>query len=50
MLSNYQHALDEVEEQKNALIKGTGLSVGLTESPDFLLRWMVCGPGLLMSL
>ena len=34
-------ALDH--EQANALVKGDGWAVGLTESPGALLRWMVAG-------
>ena len=39
-------ALDHVHEQANALVKGDGGAVGITESPGALLRWMVAGPEL----
>ena len=37
-------AIDQAHEQNNALVKGNGGAVGLTESPNALLRWMVAGP------
>ena len=37
-------SLDQAHEQNNALVKGEGGAVGLTESPSALLRWMVAGP------
>ncbi|XP_044175497.1 uncharacterized protein LOC122958628 [Acropora millepora] len=37
-------ALDHAHEQVNAVVKGEGGAVGLTDSPDALLRWMVSGP------
>ena len=37
-------AIDQAHEQNNALVKGDGGAVGLTESPNALLRWMVAGP------
>ena len=39
-------ALDHAHEQANALVKGDGGAVGLTESPGALLQWMVAGPEL----
>ena len=39
-------ALDHAHEQANALVKGDGRAVGLTESPGALLRSMVAGPEL----
>ena len=39
-------ALDHAHEQANALVKGDSRAVGLTESPDALLRWIVAGPEL----
>jgi len=36
--------LDQAHEQLNARVKGTGGAVGLTESPEALLRWMIAGP------
>lgn len=38
--------LDHAHEQVNALVKGKGGAVGLTESPAALRRWMVAGPEL----
>ncbi|KAE8746646.1 hypothetical protein FOCC_FOCC006630 [Frankliniella occidentalis] len=35
---------DQVHEQNNAVIKGDGGAVGLTEDPDALRRWMLAGP------
>ena len=37
-------ALDHAHEQVNAVVKGEGGAVGLTDSPDALLRWMVSVP------
>ncbi|KAJ8366786.1 hypothetical protein AAFF_G00342400 [Aldrovandia affinis] len=37
-------ALDQAHEQNNALVKGDGGAVGLTENPAALRRWMVSGP------
>lgn len=37
-------AIDQAHEQNNALVKGDGGAVGLTESPEALRRWMVAGP------
>ncbi|KAK3720972.1 hypothetical protein QZH41_006543 [Actinostola sp. cb2023] len=37
-------ALDHAHEQVNALVKGEGGAVGLTENPSALRRWMVAGP------
>ena len=39
-------ALDHAHEQVNALVKGQGGAVGLTENPAALPRWMVAGPEL----
>jgi len=36
--------LDQAHEQINALVKGDGGAVGLTENPGALRRWMVEGP------
>ena len=36
-------ALDHAREQNNALIKGDGSAVGLTENPVALRRWMIGG-------
>ncbi|CAB3987554.1 Hypothetical predicted protein [Paramuricea clavata] len=37
-------SIDQVHEQNNALVKGDGGAVGLTENPAALHRWMVSGP------
>ena len=37
-------AIDQAHEQNNALVKGDGGAVGLTENPNALRRWMVSGP------
>eukprot|EP00745_Piridium_sociabile_P027883 TRINITY_DN44892_c0_g1_i4.p1 TRINITY_DN44892_c0_g1~~TRINITY_DN44892_c0_g1_i4.p1 ORF type:complete len:307 (+),score=64.28 TRINITY_DN44892_c0_g1_i4:780-1700(+) len=37
-------AIDQAHEQNNAVIKGDGGAVGLTEDPSALRRWMVAGP------
>ena len=36
--------IDQAHEQNNALVKGEGGAVGLTENPSALRRWMVAGP------
>ena len=36
--------IDQAHEQNNALIKGDGGAVGLTNNPSALLRWMIAGP------
>ena len=38
--------LDHTHKQINALVKGKGGAVGLTESPAAVCRWMVAGPEL----
>ena len=37
-------SLDQAHEQLNALVKGDGGAVGLTEDPAALRRWVVAGP------
>lgn len=37
-------ALDQAHEQVNALVKGDGGAVGLTDNANALQRWMVAGP------
>ena len=37
-------ALDHTHEQVNAVVKGEGGAVGLTENPAALRRWMIAGP------
>lgn len=37
-------AIDHVHEQTNAVIKGDGGAVGVTEDPAALRCWMVAGP------
>ena len=39
-------ALDHAHEQVNAVVKGEGGAVGLTENPAALRSWMVAGPEL----
>lgn len=39
-------ALDHAHEQENAIVKGDGGAVGLTENPAALRRWMIGGPEL----
>ena len=39
-------AIGQAHEQNNAVIKGDGGAVGLTEAPGTLWRWMVAGPEL----
>ena len=39
-------ALHHAHEQVNAIVKGQGGAVGLTENPGALRRWMVAGPEL----
>lgn len=36
--------IDQAHEQNNAVIKGDGGDVGLTEDPSAFRRWMVAGP------
>lgn len=37
-------AIDQAHEQANAVIKGDGGAIGLTEDPTALKRWMIAGP------
>ena len=37
-------AIDHAHKQSNALIKGDGGVVGITENPSALHRWMIAGP------
>ena len=37
-------AVDQAHEQNNALVKGDGGAVGLTENPGALRCWMISGP------
>ncbi|WAQ98989.1 hypothetical protein MAR_023362 [Mya arenaria] len=39
-------AIDQGHEQNNAMVKGSGGAVGLTENPSAFRRWMVAGPEL----
>lgn len=39
-------ALDHAHEQVNAVVKGEGGAVGMTENPTALRRWIVAGPEL----
>ena len=37
-------AIDQTNEQANAVIKGDGGAIGVTEDPSALRRWMIAGP------
>ena len=37
-------AIDQAHEQNNAAVKSDGGTVGLTQNPEELRRWMVAGP------
>ena len=37
-------AFDQAHQQANAVIKGDGGAIGITEDPSALRRWMVAGP------
>ena len=37
-------SIDQAHEQANAVVKGDGGAIGLTEDPSALRRWMVAGP------
>ena len=37
-------AIDQAHEQANAIIKGDGGAIGITEDESALRRWMVSGP------
>ena len=37
-------AIDQAHEQNNAMVKGDGGAVGLTENSNALRRWMLSGP------
>ena len=37
-------AIDQAHKQNNALVKGDGGAIGLTEDPAALRRWMLAGP------
>lgn len=36
--------IDQAHEQNNAMVRGDGGAVGLTETPAALWRWMIFGP------
>ena len=36
--------IDQAHEQNNALVKGSGGAVGLTENPSAFRKWMTAGP------
>ena len=36
--------IDQVHEQNNKNVKGSGGAVGLTENPYAFRRWMIAGP------
>ena len=35
--------IDQTHEQANAIIKGDGVTIGVTEDPSALRRWMIAG-------
>ena len=35
--------IDQAHEQNNALIKGSGGAIGLTENPSALRKWVIAG-------
>ncbi|KAJ2938093.1 hypothetical protein O0L34_g19419 [Tuta absoluta] len=37
-------AVDQAHEQHNAIVKGDGDAIGLTQDPTALRRWMIAGP------
>ncbi len=37
-------AIDQAHEQANAVVKGDGGAIGITEDPSALRRWIVSGP------
>ena len=37
-------AIDQAHEQSNAVVKGDGGAIGLTEDSAALRRWMIAGP------
>ena len=37
-------AIDQAHEQANAIIKGDGGAIGITEDPSALRIWMAAGP------
>ena len=39
----FKHSLDQAHEQQNAVVKGKGGIIGLTESPVALQCWLICG-------
>ena len=36
--------IDQTHEQANAVIKGEGGAIGVTEDPSALRQWIVAGP------
>ena len=43
-------AIDHAHEQNNAVVKGDGGAIGLTQNPRALLRWMVAGPEIVRTI
>ena len=43
-------AHDQIHEQQNAIVKGDGGVIGITEKEDALQRWMVEGPEICLIL
>ena len=39
----FKHSLDQAHEQQNAVVKGKGGIIGLTESLVALQCWLICG-------
>ena len=37
-------AIDQCHKQNNAIVKGSGVAIGLTGNPGALRRWTVSGP------
>ncbi len=55
VVSKMQHKfssipIDQAHEQHNAVVKGKGGIIGLTENPAALQRWLICGPELARSI
>ena len=42
-------AIDQAHEQANAVIKGEGGAIDVTEDPSALRRWVVAGPEVLLQ-
>ena len=42
--------IDQAHEQLNAVVKGKGGVIGLTENPVAVQRWLLCGPELALCI